>query len=252
MRGFVRRFLSQRIGYLVFIAFMGCSELARGQSVTLSVGSGSGIAGGSVVVPITLTSSGGAQAAAVQWSLSYSSDITGITFAAGIAATNAGKSIECNGNLCLVYGLNTTVISDGIVATVTLQISSNPSIFTIPIQITGVVAATPEADSIPAEGISGTVSVLHSARVERTCMLRYHLEYTGEYTMHGFPNLTRTGRRIRGHACEQQRKLNGAFHCNGECGPDYHQLHCDCHSGKSPIRPPRSPPARRPQLCPLR
>ena len=159
MRGFVRRFLFQRIGYLVFIAFIGCSEFALGQSVTLSVGSGSGIAGGSVVVPINLMSFGGGQAAAVQWSLSYSSDITGVTFAIGPAATSAGKSIACNANLCLVYGLNATAISDGVVATVTLQISSNPSLQAIPIQITGVVAATPEADSISATGVPGTVSV---------------------------------------------------------------------------------------------
>jgi hypothetical protein len=159
MRGFVRRFLFRGIGYLVFIAFMGCSELALGQSVTLSVGPGSGMAGGSVVVPINLTSFGGGQAAAVQWSLSYSSDITGVAFAIGPAATSAGKSIACNGNLCLIYGLNTTPISDGIVATATLQISSKPSLLTIPIEVLGVVAATPEADSISAAGVPGTVSV---------------------------------------------------------------------------------------------
>ncbi len=159
MRGSVRRLPLLQIGYLGLTVFLGTSQIGAGQSVTFSVGSGSGTAGGAVVIPITLTSSGGAQAAAVQWTLSYPSDITGAVFSAGIAATNAGKSIECNGNLCLIYGLNTTVISDGVVATVTLQISSNPSLQTIPVQIAGVVAATPDADSISAAGVFGTISV---------------------------------------------------------------------------------------------
>src|SRR5665213_3564247 len=159
MHGSVRRLPFLRIAYLGLTVFLGTSQIGAGQSVTFSVGSASGIAGDVVVIPITLTSSGGAQAAAIQWTLSYPSDITRAVFSAGVAAANAGKSIECNGNLCLVYGLNITVISDGVVATVTLQISSNPSLQTIPIQITGVVAATPEADSIPAEGVPGAVSV---------------------------------------------------------------------------------------------
>jgi|GEM_PF-3525795 len=159
MRGSVRPLPFLRIGYLGLTVFLGTSQIGAGQSVTFSVGSGSGIAGGVVVIPITLTSSGGAQATAVQWTLSYPADITGAVFSAGIAATNAGKSIECNGNLCLVYGLNTTVISDGVVATATFRISPNPSLQTIPIQIIGVVAATPDADSISAAGVPGAVSV---------------------------------------------------------------------------------------------
>ena len=149
-----------RIGYMGLVVLMGCSEIAAGQSVTLSVGVGQETASGSVVVPINLVSLGGAQAAAVQWSLSYSSDVTGVAFAAGTAATNAGKSLVCNGNTCLIYGLNTTAISDGIVATATLQISSNPSSLSVPIQITGVVAATPAGDSIPAAGVSGLALLL--------------------------------------------------------------------------------------------
>ncbi len=151
-----------RIGYIGLVVFAGCSEIAAGQSVTLSVGVSQKTVGGSVVVPIHLVSLGGAQAAAVQWSLGYSSDVTGVALEVGTAATNAGKSLACNGNTCLIYGINANVMSDGIVATVTLQISSNPSALTIPIQITGVVAATPAGDSIPAAGVSGMALLLPS------------------------------------------------------------------------------------------
>ena len=142
------------------VVLTGCSEIAAGQSVTLSVGVGQETVDGSVVVPINLVSLGGAQAAAVQWSLSYSSDVTGVAFAVGTAAANAGKSLACSGNTCLIYGINTNTISDGTLATVTFQISSNPSTLTIPIQITGVVAATPAGDSISAAGVAGTALLL--------------------------------------------------------------------------------------------
>ena len=155
----MRHPLLLRIGYLSVTVFLGSGQIAVGQSVTLSVGSGSGTPGSAVVVPITLTSLGGAQAAGLQWSLSYPSDITGATFTVGIAATNASKTIACNGNTCFVYGVNSTPISNGIVATVTLQISQNPSLLTIPVQIIGVVAATLAADSISASGLPGTISL---------------------------------------------------------------------------------------------
>lgn len=146
-----------RVSYLGLVVFLGCCDVTAGQSVRLSLGVGQETGDGSVVVPINLVSSGGIQTAAVQWSLSYSSDVTGVTFAAGTAATDADKSLVCNANTCLIYGLNAIGIADGIVATATLQISSSASSPTVPIQINGVVAATPAGDSIPAFGVSGLV-----------------------------------------------------------------------------------------------
>ena len=78
---------------------------------------------------------------------------------AGSAASAAGKLVSCNGNICLVYGLNTNTIANGTLATATFQIASNPSNNTIPIQVTGVVAATGAGSSIPASGASGSVSI---------------------------------------------------------------------------------------------
>ena len=127
--------------------------------------------GGSVVVPINLVSSGGAQAAALQWSLSYSSDVAGVTFVAGTAAANAGKSLVCNGKTCLIYGINTTAISDGVVATVTFQISPDSSFLNVPIQITGVVAASPAGDSISAFGVSGLALLLPAAASPNSSIL---------------------------------------------------------------------------------
>ena len=139
--------------------FLGLQILGLGQSVTLSVGSGSATAGTTVSLPINLSSSGGAQTAGLQWSFVYSSDITSVTVAAGPSATNAGKSVTCSGSTCLILGFNNTAMADGTVATATFQIASSPSTTSIPIQITGVVASTATGSSILASGGTGTISL---------------------------------------------------------------------------------------------
>lgn len=133
---------------------------ALGQSVTLSVGSGVGMAGSSASLPITLAAAGGAQVAGLQFSLSNSSDITNVTFAIGSAATNAQKSITCNGSTCLIYGFTADVISNGPVATATFQVASSPSSSTIPVQLTGVVAASSAGTSIPTTAVAGSISLV--------------------------------------------------------------------------------------------
>jgi uncharacterized protein (TIGR03437 family) len=138
---------------------LGLPLIGFGQSVTLSIGSGSATAGATVSVPITVASSGGAQTAGLQWSFSYSSDITSVSVVAGSSATDAGKTITCSGTTCLVLGFNTTAIADGTVATATFQIASNPSNTSILVQITGVVASTATGTSIPATGGSGTITL---------------------------------------------------------------------------------------------
>ena len=148
----------------LLIAYVGLVVMTSGdiagQSVTLSVGDVQETVDGSVVVPIHLASAEGAQPAALQWSLNYSSDVSGVVFTAGAEATNAGKSLACNGNTCLIYGLNTNTISDGTVATVTLQIPPHTSLLVVPLQITGVVAAGQAGDSISAASVSGSALLL--------------------------------------------------------------------------------------------
>jgi hypothetical protein len=97
------------------LALVGLQTIAFGQSVTLSIGSASATAGGTVAVPINVTSAGGAQASGFEWSFAVSPDITGITVVPGTSTTNAGKYLSCSGNHCLIVGFNSSVIADGVV-----------------------------------------------------------------------------------------------------------------------------------------
>ena len=135
-------------------------SIASAQSIALSIGSGSATAGGTVALPINLTSTGGApQTTGLNGPFNYSSDITGVTVVAGLSTASAGKSLSCSGNNCLIVGFNTSVIADGPVAIATFQIAPNPSSSAIPIQLTNVVASTAGGVSIPSNGTSGSISL---------------------------------------------------------------------------------------------
>ncbi len=144
--------------YFILFVLLGFSITAFTQSVTLSVGSNTGKPGGTVSVPIVLTSTGGAQTAGIQWNFGFTSDIAGVNVTAGPSATNAGKSVSCAGNICIIFGVNGNVLADGIVATATFQIASKPSTTAIPVQLASVAASTALGAAIPTTGGSGIIS----------------------------------------------------------------------------------------------
>ena len=152
-----------RNNLLTTLVLLGLHAIASGQNVVLSIGSGTGTAGGSVTIPVTVASTGGAQTTGLQWTFNFTSDITGFTVAPGASTTNAGKSLSCSGNNCLAAGFNSTVIADGTVAFATFQIAANPSSNPILIQLTNVVATTASGTSITSSGASGAVSLPGSA-----------------------------------------------------------------------------------------
>lgn len=94
----------------------------------LVVDSASTTPGGTVSVAIRL--SGGANPAALQWSVSYApADFAAVSLTAGSAAAAAGKTVACrpaSGQLrCVAYGMNAAGIADGVVANVSLALSAH-------------------------------------------------------------------------------------------------------------------------------
>jgi len=152
-----------KLHFCLFASLLPFAAFSVGQTVTLSLGSGSGVAGGTVALPLTLASSGGALPAALEFTFSYTSDITGVSVVVGSSDTSANKSISCSGSTCLVWGMDLTSIGGGSVAIATFQIAAVPSTTTIPIQITTVVVCDENGNSIPASGNTGTITIGSSA-----------------------------------------------------------------------------------------
>jgi hypothetical protein len=97
---------------------------AMAQQAAISLSSGTTVPGGSVVLNVSLANSGGAQTAAVQWTMGYPlSDVASVSAAAGPGLSAPGKSLSCNTSngsaICVAYGMNSNIIGNGVLATVT-------------------------------------------------------------------------------------------------------------------------------------
>ncbi len=153
-----------RLDQLAIVLVLTLAAPAVAQQATLSLSSGSSVPGGSISLDVSLTTSGGAQHAAVQWTMTYPpSAVATVSVAAGASATAAGKTLSCagtSGNMeCILWGLNANILGDGQLATATFTIAPGASSGAVPVQITGVMAVTFSADPIPTSAAGGTMSL---------------------------------------------------------------------------------------------
>ena len=144
-RGYVGRGLFLAKIMLVGAAY-GLFSQASGQ-VALTIASGAGTPGATVNLNLQINSTG-MQPASLQWTMNYAAaDVTSINVTAGAVATAAGKSVSCNivsaGTLnCIVFGLNSTPISNGVIATAAVTLSPTTTSTSTGIVLTGAIASS--------------------------------------------------------------------------------------------------------------
>ncbi len=133
------------------------------QDVTLALSSAPGRPGFGVILSLTLNHTGRDSPASVQWTIHYSvRDFTALTLSPGPAAEN--KFLSCvqraGSATCILWGLNSTSIPDGVVANVSLTISPFTKDSSSQIQVDGGESADPSGISIPTTGMGGTVTII--------------------------------------------------------------------------------------------
>lgn len=107
----------------LFLAFCALIWLCSGEFCfgsgpsSLTVGTAS-MAGTTATVPLSFVSGSG-NSAGLEWTVSVQG-ATAISVEAGPTANSAGKAIHCNGNTCLVAGLNANTIPSGVIATLSV------------------------------------------------------------------------------------------------------------------------------------
>src|SRR5215471_9786951 len=144
--------------FLVFVA----SNFLYGQPV-LTLSSAMGSPGGSVTVNLSVSSPVGSSPAALQWTAAYpTGSILSVSAVAGPAAIAAGKKLSCNAipaaYACTLSAMNSTIIGNGIVASLTFNLS--PSATTMVISLTGTYGATGAGTSQGVSSSSGTITVV--------------------------------------------------------------------------------------------
>ncbi len=128
---------------------------------SLALSSATVAPGGSTALNLSFSSSPSSPLSAVQWTFNFPPTVvTNLTVAAGPALSSAGKTLSCttggNSYMCVAWGLNTTPISDGVVATLSITPSGGSA---LPVNITNTLGASPTGDAVTVTGTGGTVSV---------------------------------------------------------------------------------------------
>ena len=156
-----------RASVFVVIALT-ASSIAQATTAALSLSTASGAPGANVTLDISLTPGTGTQSAAVQWDLTYSTTdlslVSGTYDTTGSAGSGAGKAVDCNAISssdvrCIVSGLNTTSIGNGVIASITFKIAAGTSDTSTLVSMTGAAASDGSGNALALSGSGATVNI---------------------------------------------------------------------------------------------
>src|SRR5262245_39744703 len=133
-------------------------RVSMAQTVSLQVSSTTGTAGATVPLAVTLNTTSGMALAALQWDLAATPGIQGVNITIGAFSSAAGKSLSCSGSRCIVAGLNTTTIPNGVVATLNITLSANAS-GNVGVQLSNIMGTAANASAISVSSSPGTISL---------------------------------------------------------------------------------------------
>ena len=127
----------------------------------LALSSGTAAANGTVTLSLVLTSPTGSEPADLQWTFTYlPANVVSISASSGTALTNASKILTCSAAsgsyTCLASGMNSSIISNGTVATVNLVMASG--LTTTAIGMTNAVASSGLGNGILLAATGGVVT----------------------------------------------------------------------------------------------
>jgi hypothetical protein len=150
---------------LLLLGFFAAEDGAA-QTANITVSSVSAYRGTQASISVAFAP-GATAVSTVQFDLNFSSALSYAGVSTGQAANNAGKTTTGNsisgGARFLVFGMNQTAIGSGVIANIQLNISSGAPAGLIPVTISGIVAADPDAAQVITFGTSGSVTVLVSS-----------------------------------------------------------------------------------------
>jgi hypothetical protein len=150
----------------ILLLWLLVGAVGRAQS-TLTLAPASGPSGGSAAMDFSLSSVAASAPAAIKWSFGYSTlSLPGFSIAPGPAAIAAGKTILCGtpgtpitaAVICVLYGLTTDVVQDGVIAKATFTIAPTAT-GTRSIEVSLYSAAALDSKNIVATGAGAILTI---------------------------------------------------------------------------------------------
>lgn len=152
---------------LLYIAFAVCalSYSSAAAASTLAVSSATAAPGSTTSLSLSFTSDSGT-AGALQWTLNLPAAVASFTIQAGPAASAAGKTLSCNGNVCILAGMNSNPVGNGVVATIAATAASTMGSF--PVQLANTVEAEIDGSAGSISATAGSLTVASPVSVAIT------------------------------------------------------------------------------------
>ena len=198
----------RRLSYALLLVIAG-ANVAFSQTASLTLASGSAAPGGSASLNLSLNAS--TAPSSLQWTLPYNtSNVAGITVSAGPSVSGAAKTLICtsgSGNVqCMAYGLNANPISNGVVASVNVKLTSTVTSASVGINVSNGVAAFSTGKGVTASGTAGADSGSNSAiggHIELACLHSHNLDGAWICELHRKPQRRCTIKRYDDHDIRQ-------------------------------------------------
>ena len=132
-----------------------------GQTGSLTLSSAVLTSSRTVSLNLSLTSPAGSGPAGVQWTLTFSPTVVTInSVTAATSLTAANKSVTCasaSGTYtCLAYGMNSTIIANGVVAVVSVTLAASAT--SASIGVSNALGASPAGSALPLTATGGSVT----------------------------------------------------------------------------------------------
>ena len=130
-------------------------------SVTITCASTTIAAGSSITLDVTIASTLPLACTDIQFTLSYTADLTLTGVTNGAASIAASKTLNRAGNLCIIasVGTNNNVIGDGVLVTLAFNVSATPASTSVSVNLTSVVASDAAAGAISTSIVNGLVTI---------------------------------------------------------------------------------------------
>ena len=164
------------------------------QTAAISVSAGSVAPNGFVSLNVNLQAGGGAQPVAVQWDTIYSTGdlapVAGAYYLTGEAANASGKQASCNivaaGDIrCLIVGFDTFEISDGVLATLFLQIAPGTGAISTFVNLTGAMGVDSSTNLMILTASGATVNISNAIPLSAQTPVIFSLVNAASYADEG-------------------------------------------------------------------
>ena len=142
----------------IHIIFLWAASVCAAQSVTLTLSSAAIDPGIEAQLDVSLSAPSASPPAGIQWTLQVPPDIEVVDIQGTKGIKEAGKTLFCNKNKCIIYGVNRKLIPNGAIAVVSIKVNQSAT-GKHEIQIRDAVAASVDGNTINVLPRAGRITI---------------------------------------------------------------------------------------------